>query len=115
MLLRGQTKEQQQSSLEHPQSGLGDFGFASAKCATRSLSSKIAPSLLSSWVNLCAKIERILVCAWDLRRHLRPRFGGCLHIRPVLDLKTGEGVRSMRSIAEAGLALTLTSGRLDEQ
>jgi len=36
--------------------------------------------------------------------------GGCLHIRPVLDLKTGEGVRSMRSIAEATVALTLSLG-----
>jgi len=36
--------------------------------------------------------------------------GGCLHIRPILDLKTGEGVRSMRSIAEATLKLTLSLG-----
>jgi hypothetical protein len=36
--------------------------------------------------------------------------GGCLHIRPVLDLKTGAGVRSMRSIAEATMALTLSLG-----
>ncbi len=36
--------------------------------------------------------------------------GGCLHIRPILDLKTGEGVRSMRSIAETTLALTLSLG-----
>jgi Fe-S oxidoreductase len=36
--------------------------------------------------------------------------GGCLHIRPILDLKTGEGIRSMRSIAEATLKLTLSLG-----
>ena len=35
---------------------------------------------------------------------------GCLHIRPILDLRTSEGVRSLRSIAEQTLALTL---RLD--
>lgn len=35
---------------------------------------------------------------------------GCLHIRPILNLKTGEGVRSMRSIAEQTLALTLSLG-----
>ena len=35
---------------------------------------------------------------------------GCLHIRPILDLKTGEGVRSMRNIAEQTLALTLRLG-----
>jgi len=36
--------------------------------------------------------------------------GGCLHIRPILDLQRGEGVRSMRSIAEQVLALTLRLG-----
>ena len=35
---------------------------------------------------------------------------GCLHIRPILDLKTSEGVRSMRNIAEQTLALTLRLG-----
>jgi len=36
--------------------------------------------------------------------------GGCLHIRPILDLKTGEGIKPMRSIAEATHALTLSLG-----
>ncbi|HXF85521.1 MAG TPA: FAD-linked oxidase C-terminal domain-containing protein [Anaerolineales bacterium] len=35
---------------------------------------------------------------------------GCLHIRPVLDLWRGEGVRAMRSIAEQVLAVTLRLG-----
>lgn len=35
---------------------------------------------------------------------------GCLHIRPMLDLRTGEGVRALRSIAEAVLELTLRLG-----
>ncbi|MBV6399999.1 MAG: hypothetical protein CNIPEHKO_00280 [Anaerolineales bacterium] len=35
---------------------------------------------------------------------------GCLHIRPVLDLKTTRGVESLRSISEAVLALTLSLG-----
>ncbi len=35
---------------------------------------------------------------------------GCLHIRPVLDLKTGEGVRSMRRIAEQTLEVVLRLG-----
>ena len=35
---------------------------------------------------------------------------GCLHIRPILDLKTSEGVRSLRSIAEQTLALTMRLG-----
>ncbi len=35
---------------------------------------------------------------------------GCLHIRPILDLKTGEGVRFLREIAEQTLALTIRMG-----
>lgn len=35
---------------------------------------------------------------------------GCLHIRPVLDLKTARGVESLRSISEAVLELTLSLG-----
>ncbi|MFZ1043701.1 MAG: FAD-linked oxidase C-terminal domain-containing protein [Anaerolineales bacterium] len=35
---------------------------------------------------------------------------GCLHIRPIMDLKTREGLRSLRSIAEQTLALTLRLG-----
>ncbi len=35
---------------------------------------------------------------------------GCLHIRPILDLKTGRGVHDLRSISEAVLALTLRLG-----
>ncbi|HJS18089.1 MAG TPA: FAD-linked oxidase C-terminal domain-containing protein [Anaerolineales bacterium] len=35
---------------------------------------------------------------------------GCLHIRPILDLKTTRGVSSLRSISEAALALTLRLG-----
>jgi FAD/FMN-containing dehydrogenase/Fe-S oxidoreductase len=35
---------------------------------------------------------------------------GCLHIRPILDLETGEGVRFLREIAEQTLALTIRLG-----
>jgi FAD/FMN-containing dehydrogenase/Fe-S oxidoreductase len=35
---------------------------------------------------------------------------GCLHIRPILDLKTAGGVTDLRSISEAVLALTLKLG-----
>jgi FAD/FMN-containing dehydrogenase/Fe-S oxidoreductase len=35
---------------------------------------------------------------------------GCLHIRPILDLRTGDGVSSLRQIAEETLALTLRLG-----
>lgn len=36
--------------------------------------------------------------------------GGCLHIRPVLDMTRGEGVRAMRSIVEQVFALVLRLG-----
>lgn len=35
---------------------------------------------------------------------------GCLHIRPVLNAQTGEGVRAMRGISEAVFALTMRLG-----
>jgi Fe-S oxidoreductase len=35
---------------------------------------------------------------------------GCLHIRPILDLKSSTGVKSLRSISEAVLTLTLALG-----
>ena len=35
---------------------------------------------------------------------------GCLHIRPVLDLQHGEGVRAMRNIIERVFALTMSLG-----
>src|SRR6185436_13887373 len=35
---------------------------------------------------------------------------GCLHIRPILDLKTARGVTDLRSISEAVLSLTLKLG-----
>jgi FAD/FMN-containing dehydrogenase/Fe-S oxidoreductase len=36
--------------------------------------------------------------------------GGCLHIRPILDLQRGEGVRALRSIGEQTLAVALRLG-----
>jgi len=36
--------------------------------------------------------------------------GGCLHIRPILDLQRSEGVRALRSISEQVLNLVLTLG-----
>ncbi len=35
---------------------------------------------------------------------------GCLHIRPILNLQTGEGVRALRSISEQVFALTMRLG-----
>jgi Fe-S oxidoreductase len=56
------------------------------------------------------EIERILDAHRTYGGIYAHASAGCLHIRPVLDLRTGEGVRSMRSIAEATLALTLRLG-----
>ena len=55
-------------------------------------------------------IEKILAAHGTYGGIYAHASGGCLHIRPVLDLKTGEGARSMRSIAEATLELTLSLG-----
>jgi len=56
------------------------------------------------------EVERILSAHGTYGGMYAHASSGCLHIRPVLDLKTGEGVRSMRSIAEATLALTMRLG-----
>jgi Fe-S oxidoreductase len=56
------------------------------------------------------EIERILDAHRTYGGIYAHASAGCLHIRPVLDLRTGEGIRSMRSIAEATLTLTLSLG-----
>lgn len=56
------------------------------------------------------EIERILAAHGTEGGIYAHASAGCLHIRPILNLKTGEGIRSMRSIAEATLALTLSLG-----
>ncbi|MFN8412650.1 MAG: FAD-linked oxidase C-terminal domain-containing protein [Anaerolineales bacterium] len=56
------------------------------------------------------EVERILVTHKTEGGIYAHASGGCLHIRPILDLKHTEGVRSLRSIAEQVLALTLRLG-----
>jgi len=56
------------------------------------------------------EIERILAEHHTVGGIYAHASGGCLHIRPILDLQTGEGVRSLRSISEQVLALTLSIG-----
>ncbi|MBI5933656.1 MAG: FAD-binding protein [Chloroflexi bacterium] len=56
------------------------------------------------------EIERILAAHGTEGGIYAHASSGCLHIRPILNLKSGEGVRSMRSIAEQTLALTLRLG-----
>jgi FAD/FMN-containing dehydrogenase/Fe-S oxidoreductase len=56
------------------------------------------------------EIETILAAHNTYAAFYAHASAGCLHIRAVLDLKRGEGVRSLRSISEATLALTLRLG-----
>jgi FAD/FMN-containing dehydrogenase/Fe-S oxidoreductase len=54
------------------------------------------------------EIERILAAHGTYGGIYAHASGGCLHIRPVLDLQRGEGVRAMRNIIEQVFALTLS-------
>jgi FAD/FMN-containing dehydrogenase/Fe-S oxidoreductase len=56
------------------------------------------------------EIERILAAHDTVGGIYAHASAGCLHIRPILDLRSGEGVRAMRSIAEQVLGLTMRLG-----
>jgi FAD/FMN-containing dehydrogenase/Fe-S oxidoreductase len=56
------------------------------------------------------EIERILAAHGTYGGIYAHASGGCLHIRPVLDLQRGEGVRAMRNIIEQVFALTMSLG-----
>jgi FAD/FMN-containing dehydrogenase/Fe-S oxidoreductase len=56
------------------------------------------------------EVERILAAHGVEAAFYAHASAGTLHIRPMLDLKTGEGARALRSIAEQVLALTLRVG-----
>lgn len=56
------------------------------------------------------EVERILAAHGTEGGIYAHASAGCLHIRPILNLKSGGGTRSMRSIAEQVLALTLSLG-----
>ncbi|MEP0803873.1 MAG: FAD-binding protein [Chloroflexota bacterium] len=56
------------------------------------------------------EVERILAAHGTEGGIYAHASAGCLHIRPVLNLLTGEGVRAMRSIAEQVFALTMRLG-----
>ena len=56
------------------------------------------------------EIERIMAAHQTEGGIYAHASAGCLHIRPILDLKTSEGVRSLRSIAKQALELTLRLG-----
>lgn len=56
------------------------------------------------------EVETILAAHHTYAAFYAHASAGCLHIRPILDLKRGEGVVSLRAISEAILALTLRLG-----
>jgi len=56
------------------------------------------------------EVERILSAHGTQGGIYAHASAGCLHIRPILDLKTARGVTDLRSMSEAVLALTLRLG-----
>ncbi len=56
------------------------------------------------------EVERILAEHGTTSAIYAHASAGCLHIRPILDLRSGLGVHALRSIAEQVLALTLRLG-----
>jgi len=56
------------------------------------------------------EIEKILASHGTAGGVYAHASAGCLHIRPILDLKTARGVTDLRAISEAVLALTLRLG-----
>ncbi len=56
------------------------------------------------------EVEKILTAHGTYAAFYAHASAGCLHIRPILNLKLGEGRRALRAIAEATLALTLRLG-----
>lgn len=56
------------------------------------------------------EVERILSAHGTFGGMYAHASAGCLHIRPVLDLQKGEGVRAMRSIIEQVFTLTMSLG-----
>lgn len=56
------------------------------------------------------EVEKILAAHGTYAAMYAHASAGCLHIRPIVDLKSGEGRQSLRSIAEATFTLTLRLG-----
>jgi FAD/FMN-containing dehydrogenase/Fe-S oxidoreductase len=56
------------------------------------------------------EVERILTAHETEGGIYAHASAGCLHIRPILNLKTSRGVSNLRSISEAVMALTLSLG-----
>ncbi|HSL29570.1 MAG TPA: FAD-linked oxidase C-terminal domain-containing protein [Anaerolineales bacterium] len=60
--------------------------------------------------NFVREVEKILAAHGTEGGIYAHASAGCLHIRPILDLKTARGVADLRAISEAVLALTLRLG-----
>ena len=108
-VLIAQTKEQQNQIWNIRKVGLGilDSRPQNARPLAFIEDCAIPVENLGDFVR---EIEKILTTYGTYGGIYAHASGGCLHIRPVLDLKTGAGIRSMRSIAEATLALVLSLG-----
>jgi len=85
------------------------------------LDSRPQPARPAAFIEDCAvPVERLGEFVREVERILREHnteggiyahaSAGCLHIRPILDLQRGEGVRALRSIGEQVLNLTLSLG-----
>ena len=95
--------------------------WATRKAGLGLLDSTPGPARPTSFIEDCAvplehlaefvrELERIME-AHDARGGIYGHASaGCLHARPVLDLKTEQGVRALRQIAEETLELTLRLG-----
>ncbi len=95
--------------------------WATRKAGLGLLDSVRGPARPTSFIEDCAvPVEHLAIFVRELERIMEAHgarggiYGhasaGCLHARPVLNLKTGEGVRALRQIAEETLALTLRLG-----
>ena len=95
--------------------------WATRKAGLGLLDTVGGPGRPTSFIEDCAvPVEHLAIFVRELER-IMDAYGarggiyghasaGCLHARPVLDLKTGEGVRALRQIAEQTLELTLRLG-----
>ncbi len=101
--------EEQESVWNVRRAGLGilDARPQSARPATFMEDCAIPVEHLGDFVR---EVERIFVEYHTEAGIYAHASAGCLHIRPILDLKSPEGVHSLREIAEHVLTLTLRLG-----
>jgi len=104
-----ETKEDQASIWNIRKVGLGllDSSPKSARPAAFIEDCAIPVPKLGEFVR---EVERIVAEHGTIGGAYAHASAGCLHIRPILDLKTARGVTDLRSISEAVFALTVRLG-----